>query len=86
MDVRDLLRRYLEQRRDLGETELVLDSLSVEEALAQYAVVVELGFDGRGHLVEHETHAGNDERVDDQHGAGAVRRPPVLNARVPVSI
>jgi DNA polymerase len=34
VDARDLLRRYLEQRRDLGETELVLDSLSVEDALA----------------------------------------------------
>lgn len=29
----DILRRYLEQRRELGETELVLDSMSVEEAL-----------------------------------------------------
>jgi DNA polymerase len=27
------LRRYLEQRREMGETELVLDALSVEEAL-----------------------------------------------------
>jgi len=34
VDARELLRRYLEQRRDLGETELVLDSLSVEDALA----------------------------------------------------
>ena len=33
MDARESLRRYLEQRRDLGESELVLDSLSVEEAL-----------------------------------------------------
>jgi uracil-DNA glycosylase family 4 len=33
MDARDALRRYLEQRRDLGETELVLDSMSVEEAM-----------------------------------------------------
>ncbi len=33
MDARDALRRYLEQRRELGESELVLDSLSVEEAL-----------------------------------------------------
>ncbi len=33
MDARDALRRYLEQRRDSGESELVLDSLSVEEAL-----------------------------------------------------
>jgi DNA polymerase len=34
VDARDLLRRYLEQRRDLGESELVLDSLSVDDALA----------------------------------------------------
>ena len=33
MDARESLRRYLEQRRDLGESELVLDSLSVDEAL-----------------------------------------------------
>ncbi len=33
MDARDSLRRYLEQRRELGESELVLDSMSVEEAL-----------------------------------------------------
>jgi uracil-DNA glycosylase len=34
MDARDALRRYLEQRRDQGESELVLDSMSVDEALA----------------------------------------------------
>ncbi len=33
MDARDLLRRYIEQRRDAGETELVLDSLHVEEVM-----------------------------------------------------
>jgi DNA polymerase len=33
MDAREALRRYLEQRRELGESELVLDSLSVDEAL-----------------------------------------------------
>jgi DNA polymerase len=33
MDAREALRRYLEQRRELGESELVLDTLSVEEAL-----------------------------------------------------
>ncbi|HEY2376283.1 MAG TPA: uracil-DNA glycosylase [Gemmatimonadaceae bacterium] len=32
-DPREQLRRYLEQRRELGERELVLDALSVEEAL-----------------------------------------------------
>jgi DNA polymerase len=34
MDARDALRRYLEQRRDQGERELVLDSMTVDEALA----------------------------------------------------
>jgi uracil-DNA glycosylase family 4 len=33
MDAKDSLRRYLEQRRELGESELVLDSMSVEEAM-----------------------------------------------------
>ena len=33
MDGRDALRAYLEQRRELGESELVLDTLSVEEAM-----------------------------------------------------
>ena len=33
MDARERLRVYLEQRREMGETEFVLDSLSVEDAL-----------------------------------------------------
>ena len=33
MNGREALRRYLEQRRDMGETELVLDTLSIEEAM-----------------------------------------------------
>jgi uracil-DNA glycosylase family 4 len=33
VDARERLRRYLEQRREMGESELVLDSLTVEEAL-----------------------------------------------------
>ncbi len=34
MDARERLRRYLEQRRELGESELVLDSLSVDDVLS----------------------------------------------------
>jgi len=34
VDAREQLRRYLEQRRELGESELVLDTMSVDEALA----------------------------------------------------
>ncbi len=33
MDAREQLRRYLEQRREMGESELVLDALPVDEAL-----------------------------------------------------
>jgi DNA polymerase len=33
MDARERLRQYLEQRREMGESELVLDSLPVEEVL-----------------------------------------------------
>jgi DNA polymerase len=33
VDARDQLRRYLEQRRELGESEFVLDNLSVDEAM-----------------------------------------------------
>ena len=36
MDAREQLKRYLEQRRDMGETELVLDGLTVDEALRAY--------------------------------------------------
>jgi uracil-DNA glycosylase family 4 len=33
MDAKNLLRRYLEQRRELGESELVLDGLKVEDVM-----------------------------------------------------
>ena len=33
MDARDALRRYLEQRREMGDRELTLDTLNVDEAL-----------------------------------------------------
>ena len=33
MDAKNLLRRYLEQRRELGESELVLDGLHVEDVM-----------------------------------------------------
>jgi uracil-DNA glycosylase family 4 len=33
VDARTMLRRYLEQRRELGETELVLDSLHVDDVM-----------------------------------------------------
>jgi len=38
VDAREQLRRYLEQRREMGETELVLDRMTVEETLAVLGV------------------------------------------------
>ena len=43
MDARDKLRLYLEQRRELGESELVLDSMTVEEALRTLGAVGKAG-------------------------------------------
>ena len=39
MDAREKLRVYLEQRRELGESELVLDSMTVDEALRTLGAV-----------------------------------------------
>ncbi len=33
MDAKEQLRRYLEQRREMGETDLVLDTMTVDEAM-----------------------------------------------------
>jgi DNA polymerase len=33
MDAKEQLRRYLEQRREMGERELILDGMSVEEVM-----------------------------------------------------
>ncbi len=46
MDAKEKLRIYLEQRRDLGETELLLDTMSVEEVLRTIGAV------GRGRVAE----------------------------------
>ena len=63
MDAREALRRYLEQRRDLGESELVLDSLSVEEALRL------IGAAGKGR----RTHAGDDVSISSVDWRAALR-------------
>ena len=55
MDAREQLRRYLEQRREMGERELVLDGMSVEDALALVA--------GRG-----KRQAGKDEVSESGRG------------------
>ena len=63
MDAREALRRYLEQRRELGESELVLDSLSVEEALRL------IGATGKGK----RRHAGDDVSISSADWRAALR-------------
>jgi uracil-DNA glycosylase family 4 len=43
MDAKDRLRRYLEQRREMGESELVLDSLSVDDVMSMVGVKTRVG-------------------------------------------
>jgi DNA polymerase len=80
MDAREALRRYLEQRRELGESELVLDSLSVEEALRL------IGATGKGR----KRHGGDDVSISSSdwraalRDAGASPEPsPVASAKAP---
>jgi len=63
MDAREALRRYLEQRKELGESELVLDSLSVEEALRL------IGATGRGR----RRHGGEDVSISASDWRTALR-------------
>jgi uracil-DNA glycosylase len=63
MDAREALRRYLQQRRELGESELVLDSLSVEEALRL------IGAAGKGK----KRHGGDDVSITSSDWRAALR-------------
>ena len=63
MDAREALRRYLEQRKELGESELVLDSLSVEEALRL------IGATGKGR----RRHKGDDVSISAADWRAALR-------------
>ena len=51
MDARDLLRKYIEQRRETGETELVLDGLNVEEVMRLLGAAGKTGKSGVGQNV-----------------------------------
>ena len=56
MDAREKLRIYLEQRRELGESEMLLDSMSVDEALKAIGA---FGKSGAAPSVSPREQAGN---------------------------
>jgi uracil-DNA glycosylase len=59
VDAREQLRRYLEQRRDMGETELILDTLAVDEALK---LIAGSGSAGSGSAGSGKREAGSEGR------------------------
>jgi DNA polymerase len=58
MDARERLRRYLEQRREAGETELVFDRLSVDEAMRLLGAAAEPDATRRPRVAEPGAQAG----------------------------
>ncbi len=64
MDAKERLRLYLEQRRDAGETELVLDSMSVEEVMRLLGVGVAPTGRGGERSVRPETPAASAPPAD----------------------
>lgn len=92
MDARDLLRKYIEQRRETGETELVLDGLHVEEVMRLLGAAGKTGKPGATQSASRSVRtvesAGTDwrETLRDA-GAGAqpmtATTPPALPPDVP---
>ena len=76
MDAKERLRLYLEQRRDAGESELVLDSMSVDEVMRM------LGATATGRA----TAATGAERVAESASASAPRATDRQAPRPPVSV
>jgi uracil-DNA glycosylase len=68
MDAREQLRRYLEQRREMGERELILDGMSVEEVMrvlgAGGATTKDTGTPSRRGLEPREPSATTTSRAD----------------------
>jgi uracil-DNA glycosylase family 4 len=77
VDARDALRRYLEQRRELGESELVLDSLSVEEALRLLGAKGAKGATGAAGAAAPDAIAGADWRAAIRAAGGGAPEPAV---------
>jgi uracil-DNA glycosylase family 4 len=77
VDAREQLKRYLEQRRDMGETELVLDALTVDEALRILGVGA-----GSGRPAERRESSAPSPRIEREAAAPGptVEREPTIGA------
>jgi len=85
VDAKDLLRRYLEQRRELGESELVLDGLHVEDVMRLLGAAGKSGSPSQAPRSIRETAtAGTQDWRASLRDAGVSADPPAKND-VPVS-
>lgn len=78
MDAKERLRLYLEQRRDLGESELVLDSMSVEE------VMKTIGAIGKG--ISNSASGGWREVLSAESPASDIMKSPAAGVTIETSI
>ena len=78
MDAKDLLRRYLEQRRELGESELVLDGLHVEDVMRLLGAAGKSGAPSQATRSIRETApAGAQDWRTSLRDAGVTVEPPI---------
>jgi uracil-DNA glycosylase family 4 len=80
MDAKQRLRLYLEQRRDLGESELVLDSMSVDEVMRAIGAI------GKGTAPSTGGPGGWREALAAEGSAPGVTKSPVARVRIDSSI
>jgi len=89
MDARELLRKYIEQRREVGETELVLDGLHVEEVMRLLGAAGKPrkpgAFTSPGRSMRTAESAGTDwrETLRDAGAGGETATEPITSAPTP---
>jgi DNA polymerase len=79
VDARDLLRRYIEQRRELGESELVLDGLNVDDVMRL------IGAAGASRSLPEMPHSGRDLASSDTRDWRTSLREAGVNVDSPIS-
>ena len=80
MDPRERLRRYLEQRRELGESELVLDGMTVEDVMRMLGAARLADGPSTSGTPREETRRGGPPERQDRAAPSATRQAPAAPA------
>jgi DNA polymerase len=80
MDAKERLRLYLEQRRDLGESELMLDSMSVDEVMRAIGAI------GKGSAPSSSGAGGWREVLAAETSSAKVMKAPAAKVRIETAI